>query len=273
MESKQYEEEVWGKVLLARHLKRPTSKVLIDYLIDDFIELHGDRLFKDDLSLITGIGFLNKLPVTVIAQEKGDSTTEKITRNFGMNHPEAYRKALRLMIQAEKFNRPIIIIIDTAGAYPGVQAEERGQASAIATNLLTMIDLKVPIIAIVLSEGGSGGALAIGVGDEVWMFENAIYAILSPEGFASILYKDRSLAKSVASIMKLTSKDLLHYQIIDFIIPEIAGGLHLDPSYSFALLKEKLIVKIDELMKMDINQLLKKRYQKYRKIGVYHEQE
>lgn len=271
MEYNQSEEKVWQKVLLARHSKRPTSKVLIKYLIDDFIELYGDRCFRDDNSLIAGIGYLNHIPVTIIAQEKGETTSEKIARNFGMNHPEGYRKALRLMKQAEKFNRPIIVIIDTAGAFPGVEAEERGQANAIATNLMEMIDIKVPIIAIVLSEGGSGGALAIGVSDEVWMFENALYAILSPEGFASILYKDSSLAKKVASIMKLTAEDLFQYQIINYIIPEVDGGLHLNTKYSFSILKQKLIEKIYELKKINSDELIKIRYQKYRRIGRYEE--
>ena len=189
---------VWNKVLLARNAKRPTARTLIKYLLTSFIELHGDRTFRDDPAVIGGIGFLNDIPITVIAQEKGVSTNDKIEKNFGMLHPEGYRKALRLMKQAEKFNRPILLIIDTPGAYPGIGAEERGQGSAIATNLKEMISLKVPMVSVVLGEGGSGGALGMGVSDEVWMFENAIYSILSPEGFASILYKDASLAKEAA---------------------------------------------------------------------------
>jgi acetyl-CoA carboxylase carboxyl transferase subunit alpha len=261
------EELVWNKVQLARHPKRPTAKVLIDFLFDSFMELHGDRLFSDDKSVIGGLGFLDKMTVTVIAQEKGETTEDKIKRNFGMCHPEGYRKSLRLMKQAEKFNRPVILIIDTPGAYPGIGAEERGQATAIATNLTEMIDLKVPLISIILGEGGSGGALAFGVADEVWMFENAIYSILSPEGFASILYKDSSLAKKAASVMKLTSQDLFDYKVIDYIVPEVKGGLHTNSYYSFDILKNQLIEKVRELKEIEISTLLSNRYSKYRQIG------
>ncbi len=265
------EDQVWNKVMLARHPKRPTAKTLIEYLIKDFIEMHGDRLYGDDHSIIAGIGFFGKHPVTVIAQEKGISTDEKIKRNFGMPHPEGYRKALRLMKQAEKFNRPVIFIIDTPGAYPGIGAEERGQASAISQNLRDMIDLKVPLISIVLSEGGSGGALAIGVSDEVWMFENAIYSILSPEGFATILYKDVKLAKKCAGMMKLTSEALYQYQIIDHIIPEVSEGLHENVKYSLDKLKKQLMNKINALKTIEPKDLLASRYQKYRQIGIYEE--
>jgi len=265
------EEKVWNKVLTARNLKRPTAKTLINYLFNDFVELHGDRLYKDDSCIIAGIGLLNNTPVTVIAQEKGETTKEKIERNFGMPHPEGYRKALRLMKQAEKFNRPVIFIIDTPGAYPGIEAEERGQANAIAVNLAEMINLKVPLISIVLGEGGSGGALAIGVSDEIWMFENAIYSILSPEGFASILYKDASLASKAASVMKLTALDLYEFKIVDKIIPEIDGGLHNNSDYSFKILKKELTAKIIELKKFESQKLLRQRYNKYRNIGVYEE--
>ncbi|MDD3397130.1 MAG: acetyl-CoA carboxylase carboxyltransferase subunit alpha [Clostridia bacterium] len=261
------EDLIWNKVLLARHPKRPTAKVLINHLFDNFIELHGDRLFGDDKSIIGGLGLLDKMPVTVIAQEKGETTEDKIVRNFGMCHPEGYRKSLRLMKQAEKFNRPVVLIIDTPGAYPGIGAEERGQASAIATNLTEMIDLKVPLISIILGEGGSGGALAIGVSDIVLMFENAMYSILSPEGFASILYKDSSLAKKAASVMKITSKDLFDYKIIDFIVPEAKNGLHTNPSYSFDILKKQLIQKIKELKEEEVSILLNNRYNKYRIMG------
>ena len=267
----QIEEQVWNKVMLARHPKRPTAKLLVDYLIDDFIELHGDRLYSDDKSFIAGIGTLNKQAVTIIAQEKGSNTQDKIIRNFGMPHPEGYRKALRLMKQAEKFNRPVIMIIDTPGAYPGLGAEERGQASAIATNLKEMIGLKVPLISIVLSEGGSGGALAIGVSDEIWMFENSIYSILSPEGFASILYKDSNLAKKAASVMKLTAEDLYHYNIVDYIIPECPDGLHKDQQYSFKIIKDKLNKKLRALKQVDPDKRVLVRYKKYREIGDFNE--
>ncbi|MDD2227306.1 MAG: acetyl-CoA carboxylase carboxyltransferase subunit alpha [Clostridia bacterium] len=262
------EDLIWNKVLLARHPKRPTAKALINFLFNNFIELHGDRFFGDDRSIIGGLGLLDKISVTVLAQEKGETTEDKIIRNFGMCHPEGYRKSLRLMKQAEKFNRPIILIIDTPGAYPGIGAEERGQATAIATNLTEMIDLKVPLISIILGEGGSGGALAFGVSDEVWMFENAIYSILSPEGFASILYKDSSLAQKAAAIMKLTSKDLLDYKIIDYIVPEVKNGLQANSNYSFDILKKQLIKKVKELKEVEILTLLDNRYNKYRKIGV-----
>lgn len=271
MDKNMTQNAVWNRVLMARHQKRPTAKVLIEYLITSFVELHGDRLFRDDPSVIGGIGFLGDIPVTVIGQEKGDNTIEKIKKNFGMLHPEGYRKALRLMRQAEKFNRPVVLIIDTPGAYPGVGAEERGQGSAIATNLMEMIDLKVPLISIVLGEGGSGGALGIGVSDEIWMFENAIYSILSPEGFASILYKDASLAKEAAANMRLTAADLLEFGIIEKIIPEVEEGLHTNSEYSFAILKKELIKKLKELKKLQPETLIQNRYNKFRRVGVYEE--
>lgn len=265
------EELVWSKVLIARNAKRPTAKKIIDFLIDDFIELHGDRYYGDDYAMVCGIGLLNDIPLTLISQEKGETTPEKIKYNFGMPHPEGYRKALRLMKQAEKFNRPILFIIDTPGAYPGIGAEERGQATAIAQNLAEMIDIKVPMISVILGEGGSGGALAIGVSDEIWMFENAIYSVLSPEGFASILYKDASLAKQCAGIMKLTADDLLKLEVIDKIIPEYNGGLHVDADKSLQFLKNQLISKYQKLREIDKNILCERRYQKYRKIGIYAE--
>jgi acetyl-CoA carboxylase carboxyl transferase subunit alpha len=264
-------EEVWDKVMLARHPKRPTSVTIISKIFDGFIELHGDRLFGDDMSIVGGLAYLDKMPITVIAQEKGENTTDKINRNFGMPHPEGYKKALRLVKQAEKFNRPVVFIIDTPGAYPGIGAEERGQASAIAVNLTEMIDIKVPLISVVLSEGGSGGALAIGVSDEVWMFENAIYSILSPEGCASILYKDSSLAKHAAAIMKLTSSDLLEYKIIDYIVPEVKDGLHTNVQFSCDKLKKKLVEKLKILKSTDVETLLENRYKRYREIGAVNE--
>lgn len=264
-------DKVWEIVQTARCKARPTSQILINYLTDDFVELHGDRLFGDDRCFIGGVGHVGKMPLTIIAQEKGLSTSEKIQRNFGMGHPEGYRKALRLMRQAEKFGRPILFIIDTPGAYPGIGAEERGQAMAIAENLAAMIMLRVPLISVVLGEGGSGGALGIGVSDEVWMFEYATYSILSPEGFASILYKDASLAKQAASDMKITALDLYKYKIIDRIIPEPEGGLHNNPEYSFAILKKQLIIKFRELSVKSVTELLDLRYKKYREIGKYEE--
>jgi acetyl-CoA carboxylase carboxyl transferase subunit alpha len=271
MDHIEHEMKAWDRVLLARHTKRPTSLELIEFIFPDFLELHGDRLYGDDSALVCGLATLNNQPVTVIAQEKGNCVHERIKRNFGMPHPEGYRKALRLMKQAEKFNRPVIFIIDTPGAYPGVGAEERGQATAIAVNLAEMMTTKVPLISVVLSEGGSGGALAIGVSDKVFMFENAIYSILSPEGFASILYKDSSLASKAADDMKLTAQDLHQYGIIDRIIVEDPHGLHCNSSLSFNYLKEQLSSTLEDLQKQGVKQLLKARYDKYRKIGQFAE--
>lgn len=265
------ENQAWEKVKLARHPKRPTSMKLIKELFPDFIELKGDRLFADDKAIIGGIGTLNGIPMTIIAEEKGVTTEEKIKHNFGMPHPEGYRKALRLMKQAEKFNRPILCIIDTPGAYPGIGAEERGQASAIATNLKEMMGLKTPILVVVLSEGGSGGALAIGVGDHILMFENSIYAILSPEGYASIIYKDSQKADIAANLMKLTAQDLLSFGVIDQIINE-NEGLHIDSDYGFQELKKALILQTRKLEKKKIDVLLKMRYLKFRQMGKYLEQ-
>src|SRR5690554_3397524 len=262
-------EKVWERIKLARSTDRPTSRKLIQTLFPDFLELHGDRLYGDDAAIIGGLATFNDMPVTIIAEEKGTNTPEKLKHNFGMPHPEGYRKALRLMKQAEKFNRPILTIIDTPGAYPGIGAEERGQANAIAENLMTMIDLKVPIISVILGEGGSGGALAIGVSDEIWMFENAIYSVLSPEGFASILYKDASLAKMCAGIMKLTAHDLLELKVIEKIIPEYDGGLHREANKSLEFLKRVLIDKYNKLREIDTDLLCEKRYSKYRNIGIH----
>ncbi|PKL01043.1 MAG: acetyl-CoA carboxylase carboxyl transferase subunit alpha [Tenericutes bacterium HGW-Tenericutes-1] len=259
----------WEIVRLARHPKRPTSKTVIKELFPDFIELHGDRLYGDDPSIIGGISSFLGQPITIIAQEKGTTTEDKIYRNFGMAHPEGYRKALRLMKQAEKYNRPIFCIIDTPGAYPGIGAEERGQAGAIALNLREMSRITVPIIAVVLSEGGSGGALGIGVGDSVAMFENSIYSILSPEGFASILYKDSSKAAEAASLMKLTAADLYQLEIIDAIFME-EGGLHISYQSGFNHLKSFLTQELNRLSQIPQEKLLEKRYLKYRKLGQYH---
>lgn len=264
------EKTAWDIVKLARHPKRMTSRTCIDLLFTDFVELKGDRLFKDDQSIIGGIAKFNLIPVTVIAEEKGKDTEDKIKHNFGMPHPEGYRKAIRLMKQAEKFNRPIITIIDTPGAYPGIEAEERGQARAIAANLFEMMKLNVPIIVIILSEGGSGGALAIGIGDYICMFENAIYSILSPEGFASILFKDSSEAKRAAELMKLTAKDLLEFKVIDQIILE-QEGLHENPDFGIEELKKHVLKNLNRLMKQNKDQLLDNRYNKFRNIGIYKE--
>jgi acetyl-CoA carboxylase carboxyl transferase subunit alpha len=262
----------YDKVKLARHLKRPTSKTIIKSLFPDFIELHGDRLYGDDNAIIGGIASLDGVPVTVIAQEKGVDTKDRIDHHFGMPHPEGYRKAKRLMLQAEKFKRPIITIIDTPGAYPGVGAEARGQAQAIADNLKVMAGLKTMIITVILSEGGSGGALAIGMGDEIMMFENAIYAVLSPEGFASILYKDAKKANEAAELMKITAEDLKAFNIIDTIIKE-GSGLHIDPELGIAQLKIALSDALLKLKHKPISRLIKARYDKFRNMGVWVERD
>lgn len=259
----------WDKVMLARHSERPTAKELMDLIFTDFIELAGDRLFKDDKSVIGGVGYLGDNAVTVIAQQKGKTTEEKIIHNFGMPHPEGYRKALRLMKQAEKFNRPIITFIDTPGAYPGLGAEERGQGEAIAKNLLEMSQLKVPIIAVIISEGGSGGALALGVADKILMLDNAVYSILSPEGFASILWKDAAKAKEAANIMKLTADELKELGVIDEVINEPIGGAHVDIDFVANSLKNNLLEKIVELSSNNTNDLLESRYEKFRNFGSY----
>lgn len=259
----------WDKVQLARKIERPTSLDYIERIFDNFIELHGDRLYGDDPAIIGGIALLKGKPVTVIGQQKGKNTQENIKRNFGMPHPEGYRKALRLMKQAEKFKRPIICFVDTPGAFCGIGSEERGQGEAIAKNLFEMSTLKVPIISIVIAEGGSGGALALAFSDRVWMLEHSIYSILSPEGFASILWKDASKAKEAAELMKLTAQDLLNFGVIDKIIEEPLGGAHKDVDRVSKSIKQNLIDEIDNLSKLDIDILLQNRYNKFRKMGKF----
>lgn len=257
----------WDRVMLARKSERPKAQEYINEIFDDFIELHGDRNFGDDKAIIGGIATLDGMPVTVIGEQKGRNAKENIERNFGMPNPEGYRKALRLMKQAEKFNRPVITFIDTPGAYPGMGAEERGQGEAIARSIMEMSSLKVSIICIVIGEGSSGGALAIGVGDKVVMLENAIYSILSPEGFASILYKDSSKAKEAAENMKLTAKDLKELNIIDDIIKEPEGGAQEDFEKVAKDVKKYLLKNIKKLKGMKKEELLQKRYEKIRNFG------
>ena len=251
----------WDKVLKARELNRPSSIDYIEKIFDDFIEIHGDRAFSDDKSFICGIAKLNDINVTIIAQQRGRNVKENIERNFGMPNPEGYRKALRLMKQAEKFKRSIITFIDTKGAYPGLGAEERGQGEAIARNLMEMFNLKVPIIVVVIGEGSSGGALAIGIGDKIFMLENAVYSILSPEGYASILWKDSTKAKEAAEKMKLTAEDLHKFGIIDKVISE-EGDI-------YSSLKLDMVSSIKELNKLDADALLEQRYMKFRNIKGY----
>ena len=245
----------------ARDQGRLTALDFAQGIFDDFIELHGDRNFRDDGAVIGGIGRLNGQAVTVVGIQKGKNLQDNLSRNFGQPHPEGYRKALRLMKQAEKFGRPVVTFINTAGAYPGVGAEERGQGEAIARNLMEMSDLKVPIIAIIIGEGGSGGALALAVADKVWMLENTIYSILSPEGFATILWKDGSRAEEAAELMKITSSELLNMGIIDKIIPERGYFT----SEILEAVKTAIVDELKELSQLSTGDLLEARYQRFRK--------
>ncbi|MNH74995.1 Acetyl-coenzyme A carboxylase carboxyl transferase subunit alpha [compost metagenome] len=257
------------KMHLARNHQRPTSLDFIQLIFTDFIELHGDRVFGDDLAIVGGIAKLNDIPVTVLGQQRGKDTKDNIARFFGSPHPEGFRKALRLMQQAEKFGRPIITFIDTKGAYPGITAEERGQSEAIARNLRDMASLRVPVICVVIGEGGSGGALALGVGNRVLMLENAIYAAISPNGAASILWKDASKADQAAEAMKITAQDLLEMEVIEEIVPEPKGGAHKDYEAAAESIKSSLIRHLDELRAKTADELREERYQKFRKIGKF----
>lgn len=257
----------WEKVTISRMVERPTALDYIDRIFDDFIELHGDRNYADDNAIVGGIAKLNGIPVTVIAQQKGRNTKENVKRNFGMPNPEGYRKALRLMKQAEKFKRPVICFVDTKGAFCGIGAEERGQGEAIAKNLMEMAQLKTSIVSMVIGEGGSGGALAMAVADEVWMLEHATYSILSPEGFASILWKDASRAKEAAGVMKITAQDLKEFGIIDKIIDEPVGGAHKDVDKMADSIKSSLIESLQKLRNKDIGTLIEERYNKFREMG------
>lgn len=261
----------WDIVYLARHPKRPKASDYMNILFPDFMELHGDRAFGDDGACVGGLATFHGMSVTVIAQSKGKTLEENMKRNFGMLHPEGYRKALRLAHQAEKFHRPIITLVDTSGAYPGKGAEERGQAQAIAECLKVFSDLKTPVIAVVLSEGGSGGALAFSVADHIMMLENAIYSVLSPEGFASILWKDEKRAAEAAEVMELTAKDLKRKGIVDTIIAEPLGGAHMDLSGVCQQLDKELYKELLQLTNKKCEDLLKDRYEKFRKMGLGYE--
>jgi acetyl-CoA carboxylase carboxyl transferase subunit alpha len=261
----------WEKVRLARHKDRPNTNEYISNIFEDFMEFHGDRQFADDKSIVGGIATLDKRPVTVIGHQKGRDTSENIVRNFGMPHPEGYRKALRLMKQAEKFNRPIITLIDTPGAFCGLGAEERGQGEAIALNLLEMSRLSVPTVVVVIGEGGSGGALALGVGDKIAMLEHSVYSVISPEGLASILWKDSKQAKSASEVMKLTSKDLKELRVIDDIIEEPLGGAHKDVTKMSENIKKYILDSLNELDRLTVEELKEKRYMKIRSMGRFEE--
>jgi acetyl-CoA carboxylase carboxyl transferase subunit alpha len=259
----------WDRVQIARHPSRPTTLDYIGYLFTDFFECHGDRLYGDDEAIVGGIAKFKGKPVTVIGHQRGKDTKENIRRNFGMPHPEGYRKALRLMKQAEKFGRPIICFIDTKGAYPGKAAEERGQSEAIARNLFEMASMQVPIVCIVIGEGGSGGALALGVGNHILMLENSTYSVISPEGAASILWKDASKARRAAESMKITAPDLKGLGIVDGIIPEVRGGAHRNVESQAHEIEKALFHSLKELSKLSPAELTVDRYSKYKAIGEY----
>ena len=256
--------EAWDRLTIARMIERPNAEDYIKLIFNNFFELHGDRNYRDDKSIIGGIGLLEDIPVTIVGIQKGKNLKENMERNFGSPYPEGYRKALRLMKQAEKFKRPIICFINTSGAYCGVEAEERGQGEAIARNLLEISKLTVPIISIIIGEGGSGGAIALACGDRVWALENSIYSILSPEGFASILLKNPSKAQEVAEIMGITSYDLLEKSIIEKIIKEPEGGAQNDINFVANEIKANLINEIKILQNKTIRELLNERYLRYR---------
>ncbi len=262
----------WDRVCIARHPQRPTTLDYVRYLFDDFIELHGDRYFGDDAALIGGIAFFQGKPVTVIGQQRGRDTKENIVRNFGMPHPEGYRKALRLMKQAEKFCRPIITFIDTKGAYPGKAAEERGQSEAIAKNLFEMAGLTVPVIAVVIGEGGSGGALALGVANRILMLENATYSVISPEGAAALLWKDSTQAKKAAQAMQITAKDLYELGVCDEIIKEIPPGAHVDVKVQADLIADRIQIALNDFSTMLPQEILSQRMNKYLRMGQFRDQ-
>lgn len=259
----------WQKVEIARNPKRKTSIEYIEQIFDEFIELHGDRNFKDDQAIICGLGRIGNQSYTIIAEQKGRTTKENVLRNFGMPNPESYRKAIRFMKQAEKFNRPVITFIDTKGAYPGVGAEERGQGEAIAKSMFEMAKLKVPVISIVIGEGSSGGALAIGVSNKIYMLENAIYSILSPEGYSSILWKDSSRYEEAAEKMKLTAKDLYEMKVIDTIIPEPVEIKESDFEQVIKIIKQEIETDIAKMQEKTKAEIVEERYKKFRNLGEF----
>jgi acetyl-CoA carboxylase carboxyl transferase subunit alpha len=261
----------WQRVQLARHPKRPYSLDLIKLIFDDFIELHGDRRFSDDWAVVAGLARLDKFSVGIVAEQKGRDTKEKLKRNFGMPHPDGYRKALRIMKMAGKFNLPIISFVDTPGAYPGVGAEERGQAEAIAVNLFESSTLPVPIQVVVIGEGSSGGALGIAVGDRIMMLENAYYSVISPEGCASILWRDSSRNKDAVEALRITAQDQLALGVIDEIISEPLGGAHLDYPTTARNIKTTLLRNLQDLLKIPAKDLIAERINKFRRMGVYKE--
>ena len=261
----------WQRVQVARHLKRPHTLDLLQLLFDDFVELHGDRLYRDDQAIVGGLASFEGRSVVVIGHQKGRDTRENLRRNFGMAHPEGYRKALRLMKLGEKFQKPVVIFIDTPGAYPGVGAEERGQSEAIARNLREMAVLKTPIISVVTGEGGSGGALAIGVADRILMLEHAIYSVISPEGCAAILWRDAVKAPETAEVLKLTAPELLNLGVIDGIIREPLGGAHRGHEETAGEIRTALREHLETLTRLTPETLVAQRYERFRRIGVFEE--
>ena len=257
----------WQRVQLARHPKRPHALDYIQRLFTDFMELHGDRALSDDPAIVTGMAFFEGKPVMVVGQQKGRDTKQKLHRNFGMPKPEGYRKALRVMQLAGKFQRPIITLLDTPGAYPGIEAEERGQGEAIAINLREMARLRVPIVCVVIGEGGSGGALGIGVGNRIYMMENSIYSVISPESCAAIVWRDAGKAELAAGALKLTAPDLIDLGIVDGIVPEPNGGAHENPDGAAESLRHTLRAALDELSANTPTQLVDERYHKFRRMG------
>ena len=259
----------WQKVQLARHPNRPKSLTLVHLIFDDFLPLHGDRLYSEDQAIIGGLARIEEERLVFIGHQKGESIKDNLSRNFGMAHPEGYRKAHRLMNLAEKLHRPILTFIDTPGAYPGIEAEERGQAEAIAANLERMSQLQVPILVVIIGEGGSGGALGIGVGDRILMLENAVFSVITPEGCAAILWKNQEKVEEAAKALRLTSQDLFNLGLIDEIIPEPRGGAHKDPEQTSLNIKERIIKHLEELKKVSPEEVVKKRYKKYREMGKF----
>ena len=262
----------WQRVKLARHPRRPYTLDYLKVIAPDFVELHGDRRFGDDPAIVGGLAIVDGLPLVIIGHQKGRDTKENIYRNFGMAHPEGYRKALRLMRLAANFGIPIVTMVDTPGAYPGLGAEERGQSEALARNILEMAHLPVPIVTVVIGEGGSGGALAIAVGDVVMMLENSIYSVITPEGCAAILWKDSSKAEQAAEALKLTANDLLELKVIDEVIPEPLGGAHRDPEEAASRVKDAVLRHVRGLIGLPAQELLDRRLEKYMRMGVYLEE-
>jgi acetyl-CoA carboxylase carboxyl transferase subunit alpha len=259
----------WQRCQIARHPERPYTLDYIGTIFSGFMQLHGDRRFADDPAIVAGFALFDGDPVAVVGHQKGRDTNEKLRRNFGMPRPEGYRKALRIMHLAARFRRPIISFVDTPGAYPGIHAEERGQAEAIADNLIEMARLPVPIVVVVTGEGGSGGALALGVGDRVLMLEHSIYSVISPEGCAAILWKDQNRAEDAAKALRLTARDLKHFGVIDEVLPEPAGGAHMDPRATAEAVGGALRRQLRQLRKIKPDALIARRYKKYRTLGVY----